>query len=64
MTLTEIIKSIENLKDNEQEYVLQILNERIEISKTAKEAENDYIKGNIKTGTVEDFWNDIINFSN
>jgi len=63
--VNEVLGKIENLNIGEQEYLSEILSRRLielrrkAIAKRAKEAEESYRKGNVKSGTFDDLWKDL-----
>lgn len=63
--VNEVLGKIENLNIGEQEYLSEILSRRLielrrkAIAKRAKEAEEAYRKGKVKSGTFDDLWNDL-----
>ena len=58
--VNDILQKVSHLTLDEQDFIVQTVNKRIhesrrdEIAKRGKEAERNYHKGNITTGTVND----------
>lgn len=58
--VNDILQAISDLNFDEQSYVAEIITKRIselrrsQIASRAKEAEENYRLGNVRTGTVED----------
>ncbi len=63
--VNDVLVKIENLNLEEKEYLSEILSRRLielrrkAIAKRAKEAEEAYRKGKVKSGSFDDLWNDL-----
>ncbi len=64
VTLNEVLEETEHLDIDDREYLLDILSKRLvelrraELSKRVKEVVKSYKKGNVKSGTLDEFWKD------
>jgi hypothetical protein len=65
-SIKEVLESIEHLDINDQTYIFGILSKRLielkrsEIAKRATEAEQAFRDGKVRSGTLDDLWNDFI----
>lgn len=65
ITIEEVLEDIEHLNTEDQKYIIELISKRLidkrrkEISKRAKEAENNYKKGKSKRGSLEDLGEDL-----
>ena len=63
-TINEVIKSIESMPLDDQEYFLEIIQKRIienrrkKLAGEIREAKADYQAGNVKRGNVRDIMNE------
>ncbi len=65
VTLDKVLEQAEHLEFDDREYLLNILSKRqielrrVEISKRVKEALKAYKEGNVKSGKLDELWNDL-----
>ena len=65
VTINQILETIENLDQDDRNYLLEMLykrsieSRRMEIAERAKEAEIAFREGKVKVGTVDDLWRDL-----
>ncbi|MGB7002198.1 MAG: hypothetical protein WBE22_09370 [Halobacteriota archaeon] len=65
-SIKEVLENIEHLDISDQTYILGVLSKRLielkrsEIAKRAIEAEQAFSDGKVKSGTLDDLWNDFI----
>ena len=64
-SIKEVLENIEHLDINDQTYIFGVLSKRLielkrsEIAKRAIEAEQTFRGGKVKSGTLDDLWNDL-----
>jgi len=65
LSISQVLENLESMDVADQEYIKEILTKRLselkrlQIADRAKEAEQNYISGKIKKGTIDDLWKDL-----